>query len=1090
MWISRNSYYKTMIIPFLLTGFLPVTQASDEKAEAFLQEQVALGSSTGNETLVAQSLHRLSLIKPNDPNILLLQIQFAIKQKDNENVQRLLEQLHSQYPQSQQYQRAIKTLSLTTKENKQKLQRAQLYYTAGRFDEALNLYDEIYQGIPPDSLSALEYLQVLMQSSSKNKRNKLNQIYRQYGNDAEIAKIYQQQISQITSVTTAKKSNSDISALPIATLKQKLHNKPNNADIFGALGIHYSRANQRRFAIYYLSKALRLSPNHDDSSQWRTMMRSNQYWYLLSKGDEVLLQHNYQLAERIFIQANKLSPYKSEPYIGLGDIAIAKKQLEKAEHYYLQALKYEPNQGTTLHRLAKLYRQQSHEKAYRFIKGLTSTQYAHLAEDYSYIISGIRQDLAADDEQKGQYIDAIEKRKAITKDYPNDVWNIYRLTDDLLIMQQNQLADDYFQRLNQRIPNDPSRLYAYALYLNKIGKEAQALDALNQIPISQRSKSMGELENRLRFNQVVAYAKSLRKQGYEKQATNYLLTHISSEQKIPTYLLLAQWAREQNNPTEALSYYKQVLNLANNNETALLNAVQTSLEQNDKAQANIYLTKIEALSPEEFDLNSIRQLANAEKEIGNQEKAQHYFAYLTRKVEKDSKNANALLLRDIGRFHQENQDSKQARYYYQQAMQKAGITKTQPKDNIEYTQLMRNNEKDNWLSRSLRANAESLYHQQEWRFTLEHDYWGSTGNSGYSKLQAHTTMLQLDNPLYDGRFFWRADLVNLNSGKLGDSPYDSKFGTCYRSGCFPLEQKAFGISPAIGFENNQWQWDLGTTPLGFEVTDWVGKIAYSHDFYNVGWTVDLHRRPVNSSLLAFGGQRDILTNQTWGGVRRTGVRLSGSYDKGGKDGYWGEISADKLTGKNVEDNSSIRGMGGYYYKLINENNRRVSVGLNTMIWHYDKDLSDYTLGQGGYYSPQKYLSLGLPINYRQRTENWSWELSGSLSWSYSQTDDRKRYPLQHLVSPDKFNRYPNIFPSEERDTVDKGSSSNGFGYTTRALVEHRLTPHWFIGGAIDIQQAKNYTPSHALLYLRYSFDGWNGDLDLPPNPLTPYADFK
>jgi hypothetical protein len=28
------------------------------------------------------------------------------------------------------------------------------------------------------------------------------------------------------------------------------------------------------------------------------------------------------------------------------------------------------------------------------------------------------------------------------------------------------------------------------------------------------------------------------------------------------------------------------------------------------------------------------------------------------------------------------------------------------------------------------------------------------------------------------------------------------------------------------------------------------------------------------------------------------------------------------------------------------------------------------------------------------------------------------------------------------------------------------------------------------MYLRYSFDGWNGDLDLPPNPLIPYADFK
>lgn len=57
----------------------------------------------------------------------------------------------------------------------------------------------------------------------------------------------------------------------------------------------------------------------------------------------------------------------------------------------------------------------------------------------------------------------------------------------------------------------------------------------------------------------------------------------------------------------------------------------------------------------------------------------------------------------------------------------------------------------------------------------------------------------------------------------------------------------------------------------------------------------------------------------------------------------------------------MRWMTGYYYKVINENNRRVTVGLNNMIWHYDKDLSGYTLGQGGYYSPQEYLSFAVPV---------------------------------------------------------------------------------------------------------------------------------
>lgn len=1098
----RYRYHHTIITLLLLTGYSPVAQAIDETSEHFLQQQVRLGESSGNDTLVAQSLHRLSLIKPNDPDVLLMQIQFAVKQQNSAKAQQLSDQLALQHPQSEQYQRAMKLLSLITEQGRQKLQQAHLYRTAGRYDEALALYDKIYQGMPPDEISALEYLQVLMQSSYEEKTPRINAIYRIYPRNAQIAALYQQQQQQKIAVTTNSiPQQKEITSLPIATLKQQLRQQPSNAEIVGALGVKYSRANQRSAAIYYLSQAIKLAPEHDNNHQWRTLLHSNQYWYLLSKADDALLKQNYDLAEKYFTQVNKIAPYESEPYIGLGDIALAQQESDKAESYYLQALKYQPNNAATLHSLAKLYRQQSYEKATQYLAALTPTQYRKLSEDYGYIISAIRQDLAADAEQKEDYLTAIEIRIDITKEYPNDVWNIYRLADDLLITNQPQQADIYFNQLNNRLPNDPSRLYAYALYLNKTGRETQALNTLNLIPLAQRSESMKALETRLRFGQTVDHAGSLRAKGDEQQAVDYLFTHIPPEQKIQTYLLLAQWAQERNNPAQAVNYYNTALNLEPNNETALLGATEALLEQNQKGQAKYYLAQIETLAPTQFNANSLRRLANAEKEVGNSEKAQHYFVYLARQIELEPENADGLILRDMARFQRDTQHPQLAQHYYQQAMVKDGITEVPPKENNQYTKLMRNNQQDNWLTRSLRSDAHSLYRQQEWRFTLEHDYWGSSGSAGYSKLRAHTTMLQLDHPIYDGRFFWRADLVNLTSGTLGTSPYDSKFGTCYRTGCFALEQKAFGVSPAIGWENERWQWDIGTAPLGFEVADWVGKVAYNYDFYNVGWTFDLHRRPVNSSQLAFAGQRDPLTNQTWGNVTRTGVRLSGSYDQGGKEGYWGELSIDKLTGKNVEDNSSIRGMGGYYYKLINENNRRVSIGLNTMLWHYDKDLSGYTLGQGGYYSPQKYLSIGLPINYRQRTENWSWELSGSVSWSYSQTDDQKRYPLKNLVSIDKFNRYMNGLSPEdreemmkryyqERDAVDKGDASNGFGYTARALIEHRITPHWFIGAAVDIQQAKNYTPSHALMYLRYSFDGWNGDLDLPPNPLIPYADFK
>ncbi|HCS4603594.1 TPA: BCSC C-terminal domain-containing protein, partial [Escherichia coli] len=191
------------------------------------------------------------------------------------------------------------------------------------------------------------------------------------------------------------------------------------------------------------------------------------------------------------------------------------------------------------------------------------------------------------------------------------------------------------------------------------------------------------------------------------------------------------------------------------------------------------------------------------------------------------------------------------------------------------------------------------------------------------------------------------------------------------------------------------------------------------------------------------------------------------------------LSGDQLTGKNVEDNWRVRWMTGYYYKVINQNNRRVTIGLNNMIWHYDKDLSGYSLGQGGYYSPQEYLSFAIPVMWRERTENWSWELGASGSWSHSRTKTMPRYPLMNLI--------PTDWQEEDARQSNDGGSSQGFGYTARALLERRVTSNWFVGTAIDIQQAKDYAPSHFLLYVRYSAAGWQGDMDLPPQPLKPYA---
>ncbi|EAP6281495.1 cellulose biosynthesis protein BcsC, partial [Salmonella enterica] len=482
------------------------------------------------------------------------------------------------------------------------------------------------------------------------------------------------------------------------------------------------------------------------------------------------------------------------------------------------------------------------------------------------------------------------------------------------------------------------------------------------------------------------------------------------------------------------------------------------------------------------------RVAQAQLQLGDITAAARTFNRITPQAKAQPPSMeSAMVLRDAAAFQAQTGEPQRALETYKDAMVAAAITPVRPQDNDTFTRLTRNDEKDDWLKRGVRSDAAELYRQQDLNVTLAHDYWGSSGTGGYSDLKAHTTMLQVDAPWSDGRAFFRTDMVNMDVGRFStdaDGKYDNNWGTCTLEKCSGHRSQAdTGASVAVGWQNETWRWDIGTTPMGFNVVDVVGGVSYSDDIGPLGYTLNAHRRPISSSLLAFGGQKDASSNTgtKWGGVRANGGGVSLSYDKGEANGVWASLSGDQLSGKNVEDNWRVRWMTGYYYKVINENNRRVTVGLNNMIWHYDKDLSGYSLGQGGYYSPQEYLSFAVPVMWRQRTENWSWELGGSVSWSHSRNRTMPRYPLMNLIPAD--------YQEDARDQTNGGGSSQGFGYTARALIERRVTANWFVGTAVDIQQAKDYTPSHLLLYVRYSAAGWQGDMDLPPQPLVPYADW-
>ncbi|WP_288822058.1 cellulose synthase complex outer membrane protein BcsC [uncultured Leclercia sp.] len=1145
-------------------ALLPAAQAVNSPQQKQLLEQVRLGESTQREDLVRQSLDRLELIDPNNPDVMAARFRYLLRQGDTAGAQKELDRLKTMAPTSEAYKSSRSSMSLSSPDGRQALQQARLLATTGHTAEGIAAYDKLFAGSPPDGDIATEYwtlvakvparrneainqlksinasrpgdsqlqnslAQLLFQSgrrdegfavlrqmaNSNSGRNAASSIWYQQikdtpvsdasvkalqdylqvfseGDSVELARTQLAQQQQQLSDPAFRAKAQGLAAVEagqgeraVSELQQAVSANHADSEAVGALGQAYSQKGDRARAVAQFEKAIALDPQSENRDKWDSLLKVNRYWLLIQQGDAALKANNPGQAERYYQQARNTDNTDSYAVLGLGDAAMARKDSASAERYYRQALRMDSGNSNAVRGLANLYRAESQEKATQFIQSLSASQRRSI-DDIERSLSNEKLAQQAEQlENQGNYAQAAEiQRRRLAMD-PGNVWITYRLSRDLYSSGQRSQADTLMRNLASQKPGDPEQVYAYGLYLSGNDQDRAALAHLNTLPQSQWNDNIRELGDRLQGNQVLETANRLRDSGKEREAEELLRQQPPSTR---IDLILADWAQQRGDTAAAKAAYETVLKREPQNADAILGLTEAHIAAGDKSAAQATLATLPATPQgEPPSINMQRRIALAQAGLGNTDTAQQTFSRLIPQAKSQPPSMeSALVLRDAARFQAANGQPKAALETYKDTMVASGITPTRPVDNDTFTRLTRNDERDDWLKRGVRSDAGDLYRQQDVNVTLQHEYWGSSGTGGYSDLKAHTTMLHVDAPLSDGRMFFRTDMVNMDAGSFStasNGSFNPKWGTCASTPCYGhTSQTADGASVAVGWENSTWAMDIGTTPMGFEVVDVVGGISYSSDIGPLGYTVNAHRRPVSSSMLAFAGQVDPNTHKTWGGVRSTGGGVSVSYDKGEANGIWSSLNADSLTGENVADNWRVRWMTGYYYKLINANNERLTVGLSNMLWHYDKDLSEYTLGQGGYYSPQQYVSFALPINWRKRTENWSWELGGSVSWSHSKSNDGKRYPIQSLI-PVEPGRYG------DRSEPEEGSSSSGTGYTARAIIERRVTSNWFVGLGVDIQEAKDYTPSHALMYVRYSAAGWQGDMDIPPQPLMPYAEW-
>ena len=354
------------------------------------------------------------------------------------------------------------------------------------------------------------------------------------------------------------------------------------------------------------------------------------------------------------------------------------------------------------------------------------------------------------------------------------------------------------------------------------------------------------------------------------------------------------------------------------------------------------------------------------------------------------------------------------------------------------------------------------------------------GDAGISNLATNSIPVEGKLPVgFSGHIFARVDYVSIKAGTLPASTSDDpvEFGKIPAFGSSnSADQSATGTALAIGYENDDYRFDIGSTPLGFPVQDIVGGIKTNGSIGSAYYSLDISRRPLDSSMLAYAGAKDPVTGEIWGGIRANGIDLWTGYDIG-QLGLYGSISAHILTGKNVPQNSRFATRLGADWMVTKTEDMRIAVGAAVTYWSYDQDLSNYTFGQGGYYSPQSYSAISLPVFWTGRNGKLAYYLRGSVSFSKSKSDDSDYFPTRHDLQMAAGNQ------------KFSGGPGSGVGYAGSAILEYQLLPDLFIGGRFEFDRSAYYAPNYYLIYLRHTFEPRTEPMPFKPVPLKAYSQF-
>ncbi|TFH46185.1 MAG: hypothetical protein E4H01_10360 [Lysobacterales bacterium] len=247
--------------------------------------------------------------------------------------------------------------------------------------------------------------------------------------------------------------------------------------------------------------------------------------------------------------------------------------------------------------------------------------------------------------------------------------------------------------------------------------------------------------------------------------------------------------------------------------------------------------------------------------------------------------------------------------------------------------------------------------------------------------------------------------------------------------------------------------ELGHTPPSYSVANVVGALRFRVDTEEGPFSFGLERLPVTDSLLSLAGASDPVTGREWGGVMRNRAYVAGSL--GGEDlNIYGNFSGAMIDGQRVDDNTHWEAGVGFWRRAASGQGWQARLGGNLTAMGFADNLSHFTIGHGGYFSPSRFISVGPAFDFRGRRDSASFRIEGGLSWQQMREAASAYFPDDPVLQAASGN------PRYTR------SSREGIGARLSATVEWRVSNRAVAGVRLEGVRGEDFDEVRLQVYTR------------------------